>query len=292
MAHARTTGEEHDEAQAAARVPGASRLAYDLSVVIAVLMAGSAGWGLLGHDVYDEIPWAEAALRGGDLVSLAVVLPLLVTSLALSGRSPVARLTWGGALAYNVYNYAYFVFGTRFNDLFLAHILVLTLSAWGLVFLLRDLHDAPDLRVSLPVRSSRLIAGLLGVVAVVLGGMWSVAILRQAITGDLPEGVVPPMGLHTVYAVDLSFFVSSLVVSAVLVRGRGTWSRLAGAVMSTAATLYLLNLMAAQVFQSRAGVDGVAAFSPVATGLFVLFAAATFLATRQAARFSRGRRRP
>lgn len=289
---ARATEKEANEERATARVHGASRLAYSLSVVIAALMAGSAAWGLFVADVYDELPWAEAALRGGDLVSLAVVLPLLLTSLALSGRSPVARLAWGGALAYNVYNYAYFVFGTRFNDLFLAHILLLTLSAWGLVFLLRDLHDAPDVRGSLPLRSARLIAGLLGVVAVVLGGMWSVAILRQAITGDLPAGVVPPMGLHTVYGVDLSFFVSSLVVSTVLVWGRGTWSRLAGAVMSTAATLYLVNLMAAQIFQSRAGVD-VAAFSPVATALFVLFAAATLLATRQVdARFSRGRRRP
>lgn len=257
-----------------------SRPSYAVSVVVVVLMAAAAAWGVLVPHVYDEIPWAEAALRGGDLVSLVVVVPLLCAGLARAGRSGAARLAWGGALAYNVYNYAYFVFGTRFNDLFLVHVLVLSLSAWGLVFLLRDVRTSTDLHLSLPVRSAQLVAALLGLVAVVLGGMWGTAILRQALTGDIPEGAAPPAALHTVYGVDLTFFVSSLVVAAVLVWRRGTWGRVAGAVMSTAAALYLLNLMAAQLFQSRAGVEGVAAFSPVSAGLFLLFAAATVVTVR------------
>jgi hypothetical protein len=255
-----------------------SRLSYSLSVVVAALMAGAAAWGVLVPGVYDEVPWAEAALRGGDLVSLVVVVPLLCVSLARAERWDAARLAWGGVLAYNVYNYAYFVFGTRFNDVFLAHILVLSLSAWGLVFLLRDVRASTD--PHLPVRSAQMVAALLGVVATVLGGMWAVAVLRQAVTGALPVGAAPPAGLHTVYAVDLTFFVSSLLVSSLLVWRRGAWGRVAGAVMSTAAALYLLNLMAAQLFQSRAGVEGVAAFSPVSASLFVLFAAATYAMLR------------
>ena len=257
-----------------------SRLTYAVSAVVVVLMAGAAAWGVLVPDVYDEIPWAEAALRGGDLVSLVVVVPLLCAGIARAGRSGAARLVWGGALAYNVYNYAYFVFGTRFNDLFLVHVLVLSLSAWGLVFLLGDVMASTDLHESLSARATQLVAALLGLVAVVLCGLWGIAILSQALSGDLPEGVAPPAALHTVYAVDLTFFVSSLVVAAVLVWRRGAWGRVAGAVMSTAAALYLLNLMAAQLFQSRAGVEGVVAFSPVSAGLFLLFAAATVVTVR------------
>jgi hypothetical protein len=259
---------------------GVSRLSYVVSAVVAVLMAGAAAWGLLVPGVYAEIPWAEAALRGGDLVSLVVVAPLLCVGVARAGRSGAARLVWGGALAYNVYNYAYFVFGTHFNDLFLVHVLVLSLSAWGLVFLLGDVLASTDLHPSLPVRTAQLVAALLGLVAVVLGGMWGTAIVRQALSGDLPQGAAPPAALHTVYAVDLTFFVSSLVVATVLVWRRGAWGRVAGAVMTTAAALYLLNLMSAQLFQWRAGVEGVVAFSPVSGGLFLLFAAAAVVTVR------------
>ena len=215
--------------------------------------------------------------------TIVVVVPVLCAGLALAPRWWTARLVWAGALAYNVYNYAYFVVGTRFNDLFLAHILVLSLSAWGLVFLLVDLATGSHVPVALPARLARPVAALFGLVAAVLGGMWSIAILRQTFTGALPAGAAPPAGLHTVFAVDLSFFVSSLFVATVLVWRRGFWGAVAGTVMSTAAALYLLNLMAAQWFQFRAGVDGVAAFSPVSAVLFVLFAGASALVLRSVA---------
>jgi hypothetical protein len=67
---------------AAVSDPGARRVvAYVLSGLVAVIMPVASIVGLLVSDIYHEDPWALAALRGGDLVTLAVVSPVLVEAL-------------------------------------------------------------------------------------------------------------------------------------------------------------------------------------------------------------------
>jgi hypothetical protein len=236
--------------------------AFCLSVGVAVTMATSAAWGLVAPGVYHEIPWAKAALRGGDLVTLLVATPLLVASLALAARgSTRAVLVWAGVLGYNVYNYAYFSFGTDFNNLFLAHIALLALSAWSAVFLLASL-DVRELRTTCSNRTPfRSVATLLGATALVLTSLWTYFIVRQMVTGWLPGGAAPRAALHMVYATDLVFFVSALYVAAVLLWLRTPWGYVAGTVVTLVGAIYLLNLLSAQAFQANADVPGAVAFS-------------------------------
>jgi hypothetical protein len=118
------------------------------------------------------------------------------------------------------------------------------------------------------------VALLFGIVTLVLAGMWTYASLRQAVTGELPAGAAPPAALHMVYATDLTFFVVPLGVTAVLLWRRTSWGYLLGAIMAVAGGIYLVNLMTAAVFQARAHVEGVAAFSPISLVLDVAFLAA------------------
>jgi len=255
------------------------RVAGGCTTVVLVLMSVSGTAGLAVGGVYgSETAWASAAFRGGDLVSLAVVPVLLVAMLSTLRGSRAAAAVWGGLLAYDVYNYGYYVVGARFNDLFLLHVAVLALSGWGLVFLL------PSVRSGLVSPSDRRAAGifaplLLGSVALVLGGLWVAAIAREAVTGALPTGPAPASGLHTVYAVDLTLFVSSLVVATMLAWRRTAYGLVAVPVMCVAGATYLVNLMVASFFQARAGVD-VAAFSPGTLGLTMLFVAASATSLR------------
>jgi hypothetical protein len=264
----------------ARRDPGVRTAAACTSVALALVVVACTV-GLTARATYDtEVPWAAAALRGGDAVSLAVAPATLVAMIAALRGSRAGALVWAGLLGYNVYNFAYYVFGARFNDLFLLHLLVLTLSGWSLVFLL------PWVRRDVPARrehglADRWPALLLGGVALVLAGLWTSAIAREALTGHLPSGPAPVSGLHTVYAVDLTFFVSSLVVAAVL-GWRGTpYGVVATAVMSVSGAAYLVNLSVSTAFQSAAGVD-VAAFSPLTAVLTVLFAWSAVTCVRQA----------
>src|SRR3954447_937512 len=181
------SGSRRLETGGAAVVGGSSgaRAARWCTWAIVPLVVVTSVSGLLGQDVYQDGAWAEAAFRGGDLVSLTLTAPALMIGMRLARKgSVIGGLLWAGALAYNIYNYGYYVFGARFNDLFLGHILILTLSGWSLVFLL------PSVRAGLPSavrrgRSPRWEATGLGLVALILGGLWAGAILREAFTGKL-----------------------------------------------------------------------------------------------------------
>ena len=82
--------------------------------------------------LYPEQPWAVAALRGNDLVTLA-------PRRARAGAGPRSRadqrptsasvLVWLGLLFYGTYNYAYYAFGTAFSDVFLLHVAAFSASS-------------------------------------------------------------------------------------------------------------------------------------------------------------------
>jgi len=258
----------------AARAPRL-RTAFRLSAAAVVLMALTAAVGAGVPGFYPDIPWVAAALRGGDLVTLCLVTPLLSAALIAAWRaSPRAQLVWAGLLGYAVYNYAYVVFGAEFNDLFLVHVAILSLALWSLICLLSGI-DAAAIAGRFGRRTpTRTVAVLFGVVAVVLAGMWSYFSLRQALTGELPAGPAPPTALHMVYATDLTFFVVPLGVTAVLLWRRTRWGLLLGAAMAVTGATYLVNLMAAAAFQAHAHVPGVAAFSPGSLALDLAFVAA------------------
>src|SRR5439155_1963564 len=115
------------------RLPARLQVAFALSVVVAVLMGAASATGVWARGLYPDIPWAAAALRGGDLVSLAVATPVLAAALVAAARgSQRALLVWAGVLGYTVYTFAYVVFGADFNDLFGVHIVILSLSIWAL----------------------------------------------------------------------------------------------------------------------------------------------------------------
>jgi hypothetical protein len=266
----------HVDARPPAAPPSAPQLAaYVLSALAALLMAVASVVGVAVRGFYPDIPWAAEAFRGGDLVNLLVGTPLLVTAMVVAARgSHRAILVWAGALGYTMYTYAYVVFGADFNALFLVHVVILSSAIWALICLFAT-TDIRMLATSFDSRTpARAVAVLLGGTAVTLAGLWSYSSLRQAVTGRLPGGAAPPAALHMVYATDLTFFVVPLGVATVLLWRRTAWGYVLGTVMAVMGASYLVNLMSAAAFQSRAGVTGVAAFSPFSLALDLAFAAA------------------
>src|SRR5918994_1521494 len=145
------------------------RIAYGLSGMIAALMVVASGAGLWIDGLYRDGSWAREAFRGGDLTTLVLVVPVLVGSLVLSIRgSMTARAIWIGALAYGVYSYAYYVFGAAFNDVFLLHIALLTLSIWATALAASSLDIKAVAAAFRVERAARWIGGFLVVVGTVL----------------------------------------------------------------------------------------------------------------------------
>src|SRR5687768_17556166 len=192
------------------------RAAHWLSGAIAVLMVVASAAGLLIDGLYRDGPWAREALRGGDLTTMVVAVPILVTSLLLARRgSRAAQAVWLGALAYSLYNYAFYVFGAEFNDIFVLHIALFALSIITLVLAVANVDVGAIAARFRGVRGTKWIGGFLAVVGVVLGGLWVFLAIRFAITGELMADI-PTDGIHLVFAIDTSLLVPALVMAGVL----------------------------------------------------------------------------
>jgi hypothetical protein len=246
--------------------------AWVLSALVVVLMVAASAVGLWIHGVYLDPLWASAALRGGDLVTLVVAAPALAAALLLARRGwRGAELVWAGLLAYSVYNYAFYVFGTTFNDLFLLHVALFSTSIFALALRLASL-DVPGIGARFSPRApARWVSGYLLLVGAVLGSMWSFFSLRFAATGELPESVFPASGMHLVYVLDLSLVVPSLVLAAVLLWRRTAWGYELATALSVYGAVYQLNYMSASFFQANAHVAGASAFDPLTLALAIGF---------------------
>ncbi len=266
------------------RLPKPLRNAFRLSIAIAILMVIASAAGLLIDGLYTDGAWAREALRGGDLTTLAIAVPVLIGSLVFARRgSQAAQAVWLGVLAYSVYNYAYFAFGAEFNDIFVLHIALFSLSIITLVLAVANVDlDAIAARFR-GVRGTRWIGGFLAVVGAVLGGLWVFLAIRFAITGELLADI-PVDGIHLVFAIDTSLLIPALVMAGVLLWRRTTGGLVFGPTMLGMGAIYQVNLLVAGLFQANADVAGVKAFPPegilLATG-FAAGTAAMFLPRRR-----------
>ena len=112
----------------AAHRPRVGSLATRLGWLVAALAMAASLLGLLIDGIYAGATSTAEMLRGYDLVTVAVVVPGLMVALRFARRGSVrGQLFAASLLAYLVYTYAYYLFGTGFNDLFLFRVAVLGL---------------------------------------------------------------------------------------------------------------------------------------------------------------------
>lgn len=257
--------------------PAARTAAYVLSGAIAALMIAASLAGLLVDGLYHEGAWAREAFRGGDVITLTVAAPLLIISLIMSIRgSHRAEPVWIGMIVYTLYNYAYATFGTAFNDVFLLHIALFSMSVFALACAIPNLDLAVIGRTFRDAIGARTIGVFLVIVGAGQGGLWIFLVVRNAITGEVLHDI-PVWGQHLVFALDLALLVPSLVLAGVLLVRRRPFGFLLGTAMAVFGAVYQLNLMVASVFQDRADVAGVQAFAPESLFLTATFVAASVL---------------
>jgi hypothetical protein len=258
------------------RVGATSRTATILTFVVIVGATIASIGGLAVHGLYtDDTAWATAALRGGDLVTLLIVVPGLTAAMLLAGRGSVrARLIWGGLLGYGVYNFAFYVFGAAFNDLFLAHVATFSASIFALIAWAAEL-DASAIAARFDARTPRrAVAVLLLAVAAVFATLWTTFSLTYAVTGHLTLGAATLAGMHLVFALDLSLMAPSMAVGGIWLWRRKPWGYVVATALCVFGTAYQANLAAAGVFQANAGVVGAKVVDPMGVPVLLAFVVA------------------
>jgi multisubunit Na+/H+ antiporter MnhC subunit len=241
-------------------------------VVVAAATIASIG-GLAVHGLYtDDTTWATGALRGGDLATLVLVVPGLIATTLLARRGSVrARLVWGGLLGYGVYNFAFYVFGAAFNDLFLVHVVAFSASIFAVIAWAAEL-DAPAIAARFGPRTPRRsVAVLLVGVAAVFATLWTTFSLIYAVTGRLSLGAATLAGMHLVFALDLSLMVPSMAIGGLWLWRRRPWGYVLATALCVFGAAYQANLVAAGVFQSNADVAGAKVVDPMGAAVLLAF---------------------
>ena len=258
------------------------RAARLLSAIAVVLVIGASAAGLLISGLYEDDESVVAMLRGYDLIALVVVAPVLGATLLPSMRTrPRAQLLWVGMLAYCVYNYALYLFGTQYNSVFLLHIAVFTVSVYALALALTHL-DVPGLARRFTDRTPvRTVSTILALLAVALGTMWVAASIRFVATGQLPEEtskiVVPFVITRLGHALDLSLLVPAYLLAAVLLWRRKPWGYTLATMLLVAGVVHQIGYMIAMLFQVNADIAGASAFDPFEPVIALAYLAAVVL---------------
>jgi hypothetical protein len=225
-------------------------------------------------------------------VTLVVVVPSLIWSARRAVRgSDRSQLVWGGMLADLAYTYAFYVFATPFNDVFLLHVAIFSGSVFGLVLTLRSL-DVPGIAARFSQRTPRrTVAALLGLLAIGLGAMWVAYSMVYAVSAELPGGsalVETDAVLHLGIALDLALLVPGYGLASVLLWRARQWGYVAAALILVSGVLHQVSYMVALPFQVAAEIPGAVAFDPMEPVIAAVFVAAALLPLRGAGRQRRG----
>lgn len=240
--------------------------------------------GLLVEDVYTGAESTRTMFRAYDLVTVAVVAPALAVALATlhrPSRVPVLAVT--SLAAYLLYTYAYYLFGTGYNDLFLAHIAVFGTALLTVVLGFRTVAGirTPPLQLARP--RARIVAGLLGVLTAALAGMWVWVGVDNALNDTVPEGsqlVETESVVRLGIALDLGVLVPFYAVAIVLLWRGAAWGFLLAAVALFSGLLHQVSYLVAMPVQVAADVPGAVGSDPVEPVIVLVYLIGAVLLAR------------
>lgn len=240
-------------------------LAYALSLIIALLMAGASVFGLLYRDIIYPTEELRRWFVTNDALNLVAGLPLLLGSMGLARRGNlIGLLCWPGALFYVLYVYLAYTLSVPFGVLFLPYLLLVSLSACTLIGLVASVDgEAVRQRLSGSV-PARVSGGILVGLAILIIARQT-ALIITALTSQAQ-----------VSAGELAIWIDDFVVAcpALLVVGVQLWRRRALGYVGGAGLFLAYGVLAIGL------IPGMISASPIDVGgiIVVLVMAAVCLA--------------
>lgn len=218
------------------------KTSIDLSVVVLILSTIAAAGGIFLENLYQDNEFINRIWLGNDIVTLVIAVPVLLVSLILSSKgSEKAGFIWLGSLWYMIYNYLFYSFGASFNSFFLLHIFIFILSAYAFILGLASLDlqkIEKEIRIIRRIPFKRISVYLL-FFGLFIGGMWIVISVGFIFSGIVPEGIVQTgHSAAIVFAIDLAFLVSPLLVGGYLLWHRNIWGYIISCFMMIKCILY------------------------------------------------------
>ncbi|GEO07105.1 hypothetical protein AAE02nite_47690 [Adhaeribacter aerolatus] len=222
------------------------QLTYISTGLAGLAAAGGLGW----PDLYQDKALFKLAWLGNDIVTLAVVVPLLLLTLFFARQgSQRAQLLWMGLLGYMFYNYAFYLFGAAFNAFFLLYVALFSLSGYALILGLSALDVRGLGKQFRPETPRKWLSGYLLFISLPLGIFEITQCLGFVFTGNLPQA--PSL----IFALDLAIVVPNTALAAILLWKQHPWGYVLGAIMLVKAFTYGLVLTVTTTFIAFSGLS-------------------------------------
>lgn len=188
-----------------------------LTVLVTALSLAASIGGLCMEGLYRDSELIKTAWFANDIVTLFVA-PLLLITLALQKKGDQrALLVWLGLMLYMLYNYAFYLFGAKFNEFFLIYTALFSLSIYSLMIglLSLDLNAIPQ---NSPFRRNKIwISAFLMFLALPLLIVEAKACLTFIVSGIQPQ--IPTL----IFALDLSIVAPTTMLASILLWRRHPW---------------------------------------------------------------------
>ncbi len=214
-----------------------------LSTIILILAAVASAGGLLLPDLYRDSDFFKISWKANDIITLFVVVPLTIITIKFyKNGSQKSHLLLMGLIAYMLYNYAFYLFGTVFNKFFLLYVAIFALSIYALIFGL----SGPDIKNIISGFSQntpiRWIAAYLFFTTIPLLIVEGSQCVKFIISGKEPA--VPPL----IFALDLSIVIPNSLLAGFLLWNRKPWGYILSLVMLVKGFAYGLALCLGTIF--------------------------------------------
>lgn len=174
------------------------------------------GTGLYAHDSVSMVAQGLAS----DFITLLVAVPVTLAALFYSHRNSFrGDLILTGMLGYFLYTYMSYTFLWNYNVLFIAYVIIMSLSFFGFVIMMTscDLKSIKTHFVD-PFKAKSII-GFQWFVAIMVGILWLSKIAPSWLNAVTPVGLEHYTTL-VIQAMDLGFIVPTAIISAVLLHQR------------------------------------------------------------------------
>lgn len=217
-----------------------------LSVIIIILSTIASIGGIFLDGLYQDNDFINRVWLGNDIITLVLAIPLMVIALIHTVKGSFkAQFIWLGTLWYMIYNYLFYSFGAAFNKFFLLHIFIFIFSSYAFILALTSLNLVwlkSKLIDNVKIPFKRISAYLL-LFGVFIGGMWIAMSINYVFSEKIPAGITQSgHSSAVVFATDLAFLVSLLIVGGLLLWRKNIWGYIISCFMMIKCVLYPLVL--------------------------------------------------
>jgi hypothetical protein len=249
---------------------------YFLSLIIVILMAIASLSGIFIENLYQDNALVRSSWYGNDIITMVLAVPVFMNGLIFyKKKTVIGILILFAMLFYSLYNYAFYLFGAAFNNMFLIYVAIFSLSIFALILLIRKLDIKKTAEKFKPGTPVKVIGWYMIIVGILLGVFHTGLSLSYIFNGVIPEiitNVAHPT--NVIAALDLSMVVPVALIAGINILKKRPWGYVLAVVWNLEGFVYMSALSSASIVTYINGdvqdVFQLMLWAPIAIGCFIM----------------------